>query len=84
MTKLFAVTVTMTFVMAEDDERSAEINAAAYAKEHLSDSPDPLNLVEVEEIKTKSDVPGGWLGAIPYGDESDGVALVKDYLKPSA
>lgn len=84
MVKLFRVTVTMTYVLAEEKERDAEFSAEAYAKDHLNDAGDPFNELEVEEITSLRDVPGGWLNSIPYGDAAEGDKLVKDYLQPSA
>jgi hypothetical protein len=80
MSKLFKVTATITFLLAEDDKQDAKHNVLRYAREHLSDALKPLENIIIEEITTKEEVPKEWLKAIPYGDAATGDAKVEDFF----
>lgn len=81
MTKLFKVSVTATFVVAEPDLRSAGLNALPYCREHLDDAAKPFDNIAVSEITSREEIPEGWKLAIPYGDDSDGSTHVFDFFK---
>ena len=78
MTKLFRIACVMTYCVVAENTEEAKRNAVKYAKEHLKDAVDPLDLVTVFEISETDDIPPNWEYAIPYGGE--GEDMVYQYL----
>jgi hypothetical protein len=64
---LYRVSLTYEIAVVADDEMEAELEA----ERHVHDMDTPGDS-DVNLVRTLSDLPEGWAGSIPYGDQDDG------------
>ncbi len=74
--KLWKAIVKVELVIASEEEPTL-YEFFDYASEELDNTGD---LVQIKEIASAADIPGGWKNAIPYGDQ-EGDATCADILK---